>query len=53
MPALAVAFLKRYCELLQEVLEVRLIALLQLSLDGCAKTSVENNKEMTNKKTVF
>jgi len=53
MPALAVAFLKRYWVLLQEVLDVRVMALLQSSLEGCARAVIEKNKPTRKNKTTF
>jgi hypothetical protein len=53
MPELAVAFFILYWMLLQEVLDVRVIAPEQLSFDGCAKTAVENNKQNKKKRAVF
>ncbi|MBP6233904.1 MAG: hypothetical protein KA330_08740 [Chitinophagaceae bacterium] len=53
MPVLAVAFLIRYWLLLQEVLDVRVIALLQLSLDGCAKLTDEKNKLSKENSKIF
>ena len=53
MPALAVALLRVYPLLLQDVFEFMLIELLQLSFDGCAKTRVEKNNEMENNNTFF
>ena len=34
-------------------MEVRVVALLQLSFDGCAKTRVEKNNEMENNNMFF
>ncbi len=53
IPALAVAFFRRYWILLQEVPDVRVVAPEQLSLDGWAKTANEKNKLNKENKTIF